>query len=436
MSIKILTKNSVENTNIDGARDNNFNAGRRSGIVKGALNQGNLFQSSSNTIALDTCELRLCGHRIVLESVEYKTLVNTPSTAIRYSLIAQVIVDDNKDVSFDLIIQSPSTSLVQENLDITGKGKFQLELGRFTQQIDGTITDIIRTADLITGGIGDSDGGKINIGNVTTNTLEAGMEAEVNVENRYDAEKKKTFTDFSFSIPQGAKGEKGDKGDSGNDFTIQGYVSSTASLPQNYTSADVGKAFLVGVTIPRLIYLWGYNETGELIWSNQGYLQGPQGPQGPQGETGPAGGQFNEIVFLYDNINGITPEGTTLLTLSTTNVTSLSIFRYTYKPTSFPYSDFFKTLDTSQFKVGDRVKITIGLGDNSTSISDTLIFYCTCMKDNSSFFCSDIQTQTYVTPTGLIAGLYLNMSTDFNLLCYNYFQNSNTRVVNLLKIEK
>ena len=101
MSIKILTKNSVENTNIDGARDNNFNAGRRSGIVKGALNQGNLFQSSSNTIALDTCELRLCGHRIVLESVEYKTLVNTPSTAIRYSLIAQVIVDDNKDVSFD-----------------------------------------------------------------------------------------------------------------------------------------------------------------------------------------------------------------------------------------------------------------------------------------------------------------------------------------------
>lgn len=30
--IRILTKNGVENTNIDGARDCNFNAGNRSGI--------------------------------------------------------------------------------------------------------------------------------------------------------------------------------------------------------------------------------------------------------------------------------------------------------------------------------------------------------------------------------------------------------------------
>ena len=31
---RILTKNGVDNTNIDGARNYNFNAGRRSGIVK------------------------------------------------------------------------------------------------------------------------------------------------------------------------------------------------------------------------------------------------------------------------------------------------------------------------------------------------------------------------------------------------------------------
>ena len=91
--------------------------------------------------------------------------------------------------------------------------------------------------------------------------------------------------------PQGIQGNKGDKGDNGNDFTIQGYVSSTASLPQNYTSADVGKAYLVGVTTPRVVYLWGYNEQGELIWSNQGYLQGPKGEQGPQGVQGPQGEQ-------------------------------------------------------------------------------------------------------------------------------------------------
>lgn len=237
MSIKILTKNAVENTNIDGARDCNFNAGRRSGIVKGALNQGNFFSSSSNTIALDTCELRLCGHRIVLDAVEYKTLSNIPSVPIRYSMVAQVVVDDNNDVSFDLIIQSSSTPLVQENLDTTGKGKFQLEIGKFTQQTDGTITDIVRTADLITGGIGDSDGGKINIGNVTTNTLEPGMEAEVDVENRYDAEKKKTFTDFTFSIPKGDKGIQGIQGKTGE--TGNGIISisktGTSKLVDTYT---------------------------------------------------------------------------------------------------------------------------------------------------------------------------------------------------------
>ena len=90
---------------------------------------------------------------------------------------------------------------------------------------------------------------------------------------------------------QGLKGEKGDKGDSGNDFTIQGYVSSTASLPENYTVADVGKAYLVGVSAPRVVYLWGYNEAGNLVWSNQGYLQGPAGPQGEQGVQGVQGEQ-------------------------------------------------------------------------------------------------------------------------------------------------
>ena len=213
--IRILTKNNIDNTNIDGARDFNFNAGRRSGIVKGALNQGNLFSSSSNTIALDTCELRLCGHRIVIDAVEYKTLVNIPSTPIRYSLISQVVVDDNSNVNFELFLQTSSTSLIQDNLDKNGIGTYQLEIGRFTQQMDGTITDVVRTADLITGGIGNSDGGAINVGNVTTNTLEAGMEAEVDIEERFEPKDKKTYTDFTFSIPKGDQGIQGEKGDQG-----------------------------------------------------------------------------------------------------------------------------------------------------------------------------------------------------------------------------
>lgn len=256
MSIRILTKNNVDNTNIDGARDSNFNAGRRSGIVKGALNQGNFFSSSSNTIALDTCELRLCGHRVVIDSIEYKTLVNVPSVPIRYSLVASIVIDVNFNVAFELLLQTSSTSLTQDNLDQTGSGTYQLEIGRFTQQTDGTITDIVRTADLITGGIGDLDGGAINIGNVTTNTLEAGMEAEVDVEERFEPKDKKTYTDFTFSIPkgdqgvqgekgdqgiQGVRGEKGDKGDKGDTGATPNITATATTLPAG-SSATVTKS--------------------------------------------------------------------------------------------------------------------------------------------------------------------------------------------------
>lgn len=88
---------------------------------------------------------------------------------------------------------------------------------------------------------------------------------------------------------QGPKGEKGDKGQNGNDFTIQGTVSSTASLPDNYTAADIGKAWFVGTSVPRDVYSWGYNEAGTLAWMNQGTLQGPQGEQGVQGPQGVQG---------------------------------------------------------------------------------------------------------------------------------------------------
>ena len=178
---RILTKNGVDNTNIDGARNYNFNAGRRSGIVKGALNQGNFFASSSNTIVLDSCELRLCGHRVVIDSAEYLTFYNKPSVPIRYSLVAQIIVDNNSDVSFDLHAQTSSTALVQDNLDINGSGTFELEIGRFTQLTDGTITDVVRTADLITGGAGGGDSEYIRIGTVTTNKISPELDAEVDI---------------------------------------------------------------------------------------------------------------------------------------------------------------------------------------------------------------------------------------------------------------
>lgn len=197
---RILTKNGVDNTNIDGARNYNFNAGRRSGIVQGALNQGNFFASNNNTIALDTCELRLCGHRIVLDKAEYRTFTNKPSVPVRYSFVARVVVDSDDNVSFEFVSQEATTQLVQDNLDITGSGTYELEIGKFTQLTDGNITDVVRTADLITGGA-DNDSDYIRIGTVTTNKISPELDADVDIENTINPTDNKPQTNFTFNLP-------------------------------------------------------------------------------------------------------------------------------------------------------------------------------------------------------------------------------------------
>lgn len=228
MSIKILTKNNVANTNIDGARDNNFSAGMRSGIVKGSLNEGNVFSPSLNRISLDTCVLLLSGHEIIIDEAETIELLSTPAESTRYSLAAEIRVTDDSVPNFRLFYQSVNEAFIQENLfkDIKGKGLYQLEIAKFTINSDGSITDIVRTADLITGGSGTGDGA-FNIGNVRTITLDNTQNAEVDIEQRVDEQTKETLTDFTFSIPrmqgpqgpQGPKGDTGAKGDPGKDGT-------------------------------------------------------------------------------------------------------------------------------------------------------------------------------------------------------------------------
>lgn len=203
MSYKILTNNNVDNTGVDGARAEFFNSGMRDGIVQGALNEGTFIASSSNVISLDTCELRISGHRIVIDEPFYQTLTTSPSTDTRYSLIAHVVVSDNYDVSFTLFVQAASTPLIQDNLFSTtsGIGTYEVEIGRFTHKTDGTITDVIRTIDVITGGTGSGSGGAINVGNVTTEKIEPNLNAEVDIDSRYDEEQEKEYLDFKFSLP-------------------------------------------------------------------------------------------------------------------------------------------------------------------------------------------------------------------------------------------
>lgn len=199
--VRILTKNGIENTNIDGARDYNFNAGNRDGIVKGVLKEGALSKPSSNTISLSPCELRISGHRVVIESTQYQTFSSSPESPIRYALIGRITMVDSNP-SFFLITQSAETPLKKNRIN-EGDGIYEVEIGRFTLSPDGTISDITRTLNVITGGIEGGSGGGLEVGIVETKTLSPNLDAEVDVKNRYDEEKGKTVTDFIFGIPRG-----------------------------------------------------------------------------------------------------------------------------------------------------------------------------------------------------------------------------------------
>ena len=165
MSYKILTKNGIDNSNIDGARGEYFNSGMRDGIVQGVLNEGTFIASSSNVISLNTCELRIAGHRIVIDEPVYHTFSNAPSTDTRYAFVAQIVVDDNQNVGFSLFVQIANTPLIQNDLykNITGAGTYQVEIGRFTLLTSLTIEDVVRTIDVITGGTGKGSGSTINL---------------------------------------------------------------------------------------------------------------------------------------------------------------------------------------------------------------------------------------------------------------------------------
>jgi len=203
MSVNILTKQGEEITHIDDARAYNFDAGNRSGILKGAFNEGKFFAVSSNVIGLDSCELRIAGHRIIIDSAESITLSNMPTTNTRYSMIAEIVVSDTSVPTFRLFIQPSTTPLTQNNLykTLKGNGTYQLEIGRFTLTTNGLIEDVVRTADIITGGTNGSDTNYIKIGKVTTTTISQGSQANVDIENVLDEQTGKEKTNFNFEIP-------------------------------------------------------------------------------------------------------------------------------------------------------------------------------------------------------------------------------------------
>lgn len=195
MSYKILTQNGIDNTNIDGARAEYFNSGMRDGIVKGAFNEGIFASNTSNGVYFEKCELRIGGHRVIVDTPEYFTFSNPPAINTRYSLVAQIQVDDNSNVDFSFIVQSSDTQLRRDRLymNANGSGIYQIEIGRFTLTKDLQVKDLITTIDTITG----SGSSGFKVGNVTTSEIDTNTEVDIDTRKGSDG---REYIDFDFKF--------------------------------------------------------------------------------------------------------------------------------------------------------------------------------------------------------------------------------------------
>ena len=148
--IKILTQNGIENTNLDGARDGYFNSGGKDGISSGILNNGTL-TAQGNVLTLDTCEMRIKGHRIVIDEPITKTISGFPTVNTNYQFIAKITYNDGS-VTFDTEVR-PTTSLIQDDI-LNGNGTYEVVIGEFIHKTDGTIANLVQMMRVILGGGG------------------------------------------------------------------------------------------------------------------------------------------------------------------------------------------------------------------------------------------------------------------------------------------
>ena len=153
--IKILTQNGIENTNLDGARDGYFNSGGKDGISSGILNNGTL-TAQGNVLTLDTCEMRIKGHRIVIDEPITKTISGFPTVNTNYQFIAKITYNDGS-VTFDTEVR-PTTSLIQDDI-LNGNGTYEVVIGEFIHKTDGTIANLVPMMRVIFGGSGVPAGG-------------------------------------------------------------------------------------------------------------------------------------------------------------------------------------------------------------------------------------------------------------------------------------
>lgn len=194
MSYKILEKNGVDNENIDGGAFNNFTAGNRDGVIGGVLSECNL-SSVGNAVSIGTGVLMIHGIRVKITSLESVYVSSAPVVPTRYQIIAQITLTD-KLPEFFLFVQEPK-NLTQQELYENDNGVYEVEIGRFTHNPDGSISDLTRTVDTLYGA---AASGSINVGNVTVREIDAGNPPEVDIDKRM--EDGKEYLDFDFGMPK------------------------------------------------------------------------------------------------------------------------------------------------------------------------------------------------------------------------------------------
>lgn len=202
MSYKILEQNGTDNENIDGGAFNRFAAGGRDGIMQGVLSECSLI-AEGNGISIQTGLIFICGIRVKITSAETLFVSSVPITPMQYQIVAQITLNDNHSVRFELFLRSPE-SLRQDALYRDGHGVYQVEIGSFVHNPDGTLTNIVKTLDVICGG--GAGGGNFEVGEIKTETLDAGLEAEFDVTQRIDSNGK-MLLDFYAGIPKGESGK-------------------------------------------------------------------------------------------------------------------------------------------------------------------------------------------------------------------------------------
>lgn len=200
MSYKILEQNGVENEVVDGGALNNFCAGNRDGIIAGVLSECAL-SAAGNGVAISPGLLIICGVRIKITAAETLYVSSVPLRATRYQIIAQITLGADGNTSAEFFLQS-NASLKRDAIYAQGYGTYQAEIGSFTHNPDGSISDMVRTLDVLYGGGNGS--ANIEVGNVVTQTLPAGQDAEFDMTARN--ENGKTIFDVKALIPRGASG--------------------------------------------------------------------------------------------------------------------------------------------------------------------------------------------------------------------------------------